>query len=156
MTTAIAAYGQEPGRAAFLREGDKVVFWQTNHLTGGTGGVCVVKFGFESDSLTQPLDGLTLTIRVIDRTGTDLGVSRLVLTESLGGTRGARYREATFHGVLRWPGQEDGELSPLCYGETTLVVESAVAKQAGKPVDLVRFGQLELTTFQRVNVKVGK
>jgi hypothetical protein len=69
--------------------------------------------------------------------------------------RGAgRYAEATFEGVYKWPNQDDGERSPLCYEGTSLTVESAIGKQSGKIVDLVRFGQLEFTSFQRLQVKV--
>ena len=156
LANAVVVQGQEAGPATFSHDRGKVAFWQTNHLSGGTGGVCIAKFGFEGESLTRPLEGLALTIRVLNKSGVDLGLSKLVLTDQLGGPRAQRYAEGTLEGVHKWPGQDDGELSPLCYEGTTLVVESAIGKQAGKTVDLVRFGQLAFTEFQRVKVKVGK
>lgn len=148
------AYAQEATPAEFRVKDAKVAFWQTNHLSGGTGGVCLVTFGFESEALNYPIESLTLSIRVIDKTGKDLGVSKLILSEPIGSSWVERYREATFSGPLKWPDPDD--LSPLCYKETTLVIENAVGKQNGKLVDLVRFDQLEFTAFPRLNIKVKK
>ena len=144
---------QEPTRANFWREDDKVLFWQTNHLSGGQ-GTCVVKFGFLGSALKEPLENLTLSIRIKNKNGTDLGLAKLVVVEPFGATGAGRYAEATFEGVHRWPNQDDGERSPLCYEGASLTVESAIGKQSGKIVDLVRFGQLEFTSFQRLQVKV--
>src|SRR5262245_3173708 len=107
-------FAQEVVGATFLEDGGKVRFWQTNHLSGGTGGVCVVKFGFEGESLKEPINDLTLTIRLIGKDGKDLGTAPLKLPQPLGGARVSRYSEATFDGVHNWPGQDDGEMSPLC------------------------------------------
>jgi hypothetical protein len=130
------------------------MFWQTNLLTGNQ-GTCVVKFGFDGSSLRQPVENLTLAIRVIDKTGADLGVEKLTL-ETFGASGVGRYTEGTFYGVTKWPKQDDGQWSPLCDEGTTLSVESAIGKQAGKVVDLVRFGQLEFTSFKKITVTLKK
>ena len=145
---------QEPSPATMWREGEKVLFWQTNHVTGGMGGLCCVRFGFYGEALKEPIEGLTLAIRTIDKSGTDLGVAKVTLERALGGPRVDRYQEVLFCGVNKWPNQNDGKLSPLCYEQTTLLIESATGKQGNKVVDLVRFGQLEFTTFQKIKVKV--
>jgi hypothetical protein len=149
MNGATSAVAQEPTRA-----NGKVTFWQTNHLAGGQ-GMCVVRFGFSAGNLYESIETLTLAIRLIDAKGVDLGVATLTLLEPLGGSRGASYREAAFEGVPTWPHQDDGEISPLCYEGTRLIVQSAIGTQSGRRVDLVRFKQLEFTTFQKVNVQVG-
>lgn len=133
----------------------QVLFWQTNRLAGGQ-GACVVKFGFDGAALASPLEGLTLRIRVLDRKGADLGTADLALPSALGGSGAARYREAAFEGVARWPQQDDGAPSPLCDEATTLVVESASGRQSGKSVDLVRSGRLIFTAFPRIKVRVVK
>lgn len=148
------AFAQDTAPAEFRVKDAKVSFWQTNLLGGGTGGVCLVAFGFEADGLSNPIENLTLSIRVIDKYGVDLGPAKLSLSEPIGCCRAERYREAVFGSTLKWPDPED--ISPLCYKETTLVVESAVGIQSGKVVDLVRFGQLEFTAFPRLNIKVKK
>lgn len=155
LTGAASTVAQEPTRAKLLRDNGKVTFWQTNHLAGGQGGTCVVRFGFLADNLDEPIENLTLAIRLIDAKGVDLGVATLTLLEPLGGPRAARYREAVFEGVRKWPHQDDGEISPLCYEGTRLIVQSAIGTQSSRRVDLVRFKQLEFTTFQKVNVQVG-
>jgi len=152
---ATSAHSQEPTRAAFWKETDKVVFWQTNHLSGNQ-GTCVVKFGFDGATLKQPIENLTLTIRIVARNGTDLGVNNLVLFESFGASGAGRYTEGTFEGVAKWPDQDDGQWSPLCDEGATLIVESAIGKQAGRVVDLLRFNQLEFTSFRKVTVKLKK
>ena len=149
-----SAHAQEPARAAFWADNGKVVFWQTNLLTGNQ-GTCVVKFGFDGSALRQPIENLTLAIRIIDKTGADLGVEKLVL-ETFGASSVGRYTEGMFYGVTNWPNQADGQWSPLCDDGTTLSVESAIGKQAGKFVDLVRFDQLEFTAFKKINVRVKK
>lgn len=153
MIAATQLRAEEPARAVFFASGEKVLFWQTNRLSGAQ-GTCVIKFGFDGRALMQPIEALTLIIRVVDKNGSDLGTANLVLTDPLGGTNVARYREALFEGVSRWPLQEDGALNPLCAEGTTLVVESATGKQSGKVVELVRFGQLEFTSFPKIAVKV--
>jgi interleukin receptor mimic protein A len=148
-----SAHSQEPSRAAFWTDNGKVLFWQTNLLAGNQ-GMCVVKFGFDGAALRQPIENLTLAIRVIDKAGADLGVEKLVL-ETFGASGAGRYTEAMF-GVMKWPNQADGQWSPLCEEGTTLTVESAIGKQAGRVIDLVRFGQLEFTSFKKINVKLRK
>ena len=115
-----------------------------------------MRFGFDGAALSHPIENLTLAIRVFDKNGVDLGVANLVLTDPLGGAGFARYREASFDGVPKWPMQEDGALSPLCDEGTTLVVESAVGMQSGKAIDLVRSRQFEFTSFPRINVRLKK
>ena len=148
------AVAQDSAPAEFRTKDAKVSFWQTNHLSGGTGGVCLIAFGFESEALSAPIENLTLSIRVIDKAGVDIGLVKFTFSEPLGGSRAERYREAAFGATLKWPDPDD--ISPLCYKETTLIIESAVGKQSGKVVDLVRFGQLEFTAFPRLNIKVKK
>jgi hypothetical protein len=137
---------EEATRAVFSGGGEKVVFWQTNRLSDGQ-GTCAVKFGFNGTDLNQPIDNLTLAIRTVGKNGADLGVANLALVDPLGGSGVARYREALFEG---------GASSPLCDEGTSLIVESAIGKQSGKVIELVRFGQLEFTSFPRINVRVGK
>jgi len=67
---------QEPTRANFWREDDKVLFWQTKHLSGGQ-GTCVVKFGFLGSALKEPLENLTLSIRLRIRTAQILALLSL-------------------------------------------------------------------------------
>lgn len=148
------AFAKDAAPAEFHVKDEKVRFWQTNHLSGGTGGVCLITFGFEAEALSNPIENLTLSIRVINKVGIDLGFVKLTLSEPLGGSRAERFREATFGNTLQWPDHDD--ISPLCYKETTLIVESAVGNQSGKVIDLVRFGQLEFTAFPRLNIKVKK
>jgi hypothetical protein len=155
MVAAAPLRAQDPVPAVFSDPGGKVLFWQTNRLAGGQ-GTCTVRLGFDGATLAQPIDDLTLAVRVLHKNGTDLGIANLVLVDPLGGAGAARYREALFEGVSRWPLQDDGALSPLCDEGTTLVVESAMGRQSGKAIDLVRFGQLEFTSFPRIRVKVGK
>lgn len=152
--TVAPAHAQEPTRAAFWADNGKVVFWQTNLLTGNQ-GTCAVKFGFDGSALKQPIENLTLTIRITDKAGADLGVEKLVL-KTFGASGVGRYTEGMFYGVTKWPNQDEGQWSPLCDDGTTLSVESAIGKQAGKVVDLVRFGQLEFTSFKKINVRVKK
>lgn len=149
-----SAFAQDSAPAEFHVKDEKVRFWQTNHLSGGTGGVCLVTFGFEAEALSNPIENLTLSIRVIDKVGVNLGFVKFTLSEPLGGSRAERYREAAFGSTLKWPDHDD--ISPLCYKETTLIVESAIGKQSGKVIDLVRFGQLEFMAFPRLNIKVKK
>jgi hypothetical protein len=151
---ALSAHSQEATCAIFWTDNGKVVFWQTNLLAGNQ-GTCVVKFAFDGSALRQPVENLTLAIRVIDKTGADLAVEKLTL-ETFGAFGAGRYTEGVFHGVTKWPKQDDGQWSPLCDEGTTLSVESATGKQAGKVVDLVRFGQLEFTSFKKINVRLKK
>jgi hypothetical protein len=155
MIAAAPIRAEEPARAVFSGSGEKVLFWQTNRLSGGQ-GTCVVKFGFNGTALNQPIENLTLAIRVVDKNGADLGIANLVLADPLGGSGVAKYREALFEGVSKWPLQDDGALSPLCDEGTTLIIESAMGKQSGKVIELVRFGQLEFTSFPRIKVRVRK
>lgn len=155
MITTAPVGAEEPARATFSGSGGKVLFWQTNHLSGGQ-GTCAVRFGFNGTALNQPIENLTLAIRIVDKNGADLGVANLILVDPLGGSGVARYREALFEGVSKWPLQDDGALSPLCEEGTTLIVESAMGKQSGKAIELVRFGQLEFTSFPRIKVRVGR
>lgn len=153
LVIAMPVGSQEPVRAAFSAENAKVRFWQTDHLAGGQ-GTCVVRLGFDGTALKAPIEDLTLTIRVLDKNGVGLGTADLALLQPIGPPMASRYGEALFEGVPEWPLQDDGEPSPLCDEGTTLVVESAVGKQSGRVVDLVRFGQLEFTAFPRLNIKV--
>jgi hypothetical protein len=152
---AASARAEDARQAAFAAGSGRVQFWQTNRLAGGQ-GTCILRFGFQGSGLSQPIEKLTLVIRIVDRNGADLGTGNLVLDEPLGGSNAARYREGTFEGVTRWPLQDDGAPSPLCDDDTALIVESAAGRQAGKIVDLVRFGQLRFTAFPRIRVKVGE
>src|SRR5262245_24750140 len=65
----------------------KLSFWQTNHLTGGQGGTCAVRLGFDGSLLQSPIDGLTLSIRVLTPDGVDLGLSTFSLESPLGGSQ---------------------------------------------------------------------
>ena len=148
-------YGEDPRPATFWKEGERVRFWQTDHLSGNQ-GTCVVKFTFDGAGLNKPLENLKLAIRVIDEKGIDLGVGHLVLGWPLGASGAGRYGEANFRGVRNWPLAEHGKPSPLCYKGTRLIVESAIGQQNNTKIDLVRFRQLEFTSFQPVNIQVGE
>ncbi len=151
---AASVQAQQSFPATFVSSGGKVRFWQTNHLSGGQGGACLIVFGFDGNDLRSPIETFSVGIRVVTHTGVDLGVSTLSLSQSLGGVHADRYREGTFSGPAHWPLESEGALSPLCDNGVKLLVESASGRQAGTLVDLVRFHQLAFTAFPRVFVKV--
>jgi hypothetical protein len=131
-----------------------VTFWQTSHVGGGTGGSCAVGFGVYGDALASPVEGLTPEIRTIDGRGRHLGLAPARLDVPRG-PRVDRSRELWCAGPARWPGQDDGEPSPLCHEGTTLVAESARGRQRGQPADLVRHRQLGFTTVRKTRARVS-
>lgn len=132
-----------------VRDNGKILFWQTG-FTGGQGGACAIKFGFQAQDYSKAIDDITISFRAFARDGKDMGVHELRL-QKLGGSHADEYAEATFM-IEKWPNQERGLFSPLCDNKTRLVVEGAVGTQLGKTIDL----KLKFTTFQKISVTVKK
>lgn len=149
----IAAHGA-PQAAETANDG-KVLFWQTGRSSGGKSGSCVVDFGFNGGALKEAIENLVLKIRVVGGDGTDFGTQDLALGAPLGGDAVDSSAGGVAFSLENWPHRDDGALSPLCDKRVRLVVEGATGTQAGKSVDLVKFGQLQFTAFQRIEVSVA-
>jgi hypothetical protein len=145
----------EPAEAAAVWKNGKVRFWQSGHFSGSQGGACTVAFVLDGQNLSAAITDLTLSIRTLGSNGDDFGTQEMRLDAPLGGTHVNQYATATFM-LEKWHGQEDGILSPLCDKGSRLLVEGAIGIQSGKTVDLIRFDQLEFSTFQKIDVKVKK
>jgi hypothetical protein len=146
--------GQDIPQAAEVANEGKVTFWQSGYRTGGSGGACVARFDFFGGALIAEVDNLTLGVRVFGSDGQDLGVHGLALGAPLGGGGAGQHVEAGFT-LNDWPHKKEGVPSPLCSRAVRLIVESAVGRQGDKTVDLVRYGQLKFTEFQRLSVAVA-
>lgn len=131
----------------------QVWFWQTN-LSAGNQGTCGVDFFFDGSNLEKAIEHLTLTVHIIDAGGHDLATEQMALETPLGGFGFQRFAKASLSSPEKWPGQDDGSLSPLCDHRTTLLVESAIGTQDGKTVDLVRSHKLGFTSFPKIKVKI--
>jgi len=151
---AAPAMGQTVPQAAETANEGKVTFWQSGYRAGGSGGACSARFEFFGGALTAEIADLTLGVRVFGSDGRDLGVHALSLGAPLGGGGAGQRAEKDF-ALDDWPHKSEGARSPLCGRGTRLVVESAVGRQGDKTVDLVRFGQLKFTEFQRMSVAVA-
>lgn len=151
------AAAQDTSPAIFSRPGSFVSIYQRD-LRLANQGICVVEFGVDGQGLSAAIENLTFAVRVIGADGKDFGTGKFALSKPLGGMHVSQYVVASFEGqdipaLMQFIG--DVGSSPLCLEGTTLVFESAVGKQSGKLVDLVRYGQLHYTAQRLIKVNIG-
>jgi hypothetical protein len=152
------ATAQEPSPASFRAPASSVSIHQRDLILGGQ-GICVFEFAVDGQGLAAPIEDLVFAVRVVGPDGKDLGVGRVALKEELGGARAYWYAIARLEGqdipaLMEFVG--DAGSSPLCLEGTALVFESAIGKQSGRVVDLVRHGQLRYAPQRLVKVRIGR
>lgn len=149
---------QEGSPAKFVEQGAYVAIYQRDSVLANQ-GICVVEFGFNGQNLSLPIEDLTFTVRVLGADGKNFGTGKFALSKPLGGNHVSASAIGYFDGqdmpeLMEFTGNMGS--SPLCLEGVSLVFESAIGKQAGRFVDLVRYGQLRYTTQRLLKVKINE
>lgn len=120
-------------------------------------GWCVAEFGFDGSNLEEPIEDLTIGVRVFDKDGNDKGLGQ-IRVDRLGGAQASRRAHASLGlDVPAWKEiVSDVGSSPLCWEGVSLVLESAVGTQGDRRVDLVKYGQLHYAMPKLLNVRLKR
>jgi len=148
------AFSAESNLSPAKTKGPQIKFWQSNFLYDK--GYCMVEFTFDSVSIKDPIENITVTVEVLNSKHYQLGEADFNLDGPLTGGGAGRYAKGMFEGLEKWPGIDDGLASPVCYKGTRLVIKKAIGKQNGNTVDLVKLGLLKYVRMEIANVSVGK
>jgi len=153
---ALAAGAEQVSQARFVRTPAYVSFWQRGGVEFTGQGWCVAEFGFDGSNLAEPIEDLTIGVRVFDKDGNDKGLGR-IRVDRLGGEQASRRANASLDGLDTPEWKEivsDVGSSPLCWEGVSLVLESAVGTQGGRRVDLVKYGQLHYAMPKLLKVRL--
>ena len=152
------SYGVENySPADFWREGDSVKFWQ-NEIVYSNQGYCHVNFVFDGRALNGGIENLTIFVTLKNPKGINTFTGNFVVHGNdngpLGGSGVNAVVSAEFHGPQQWESMTDGEVSPLCNQESTMIVNKAIGKQNNKIVELISNNQLKYVEARKIKVKI--
>ncbi len=155
---ALAAGADQASQARFSRAPAYVSFWQKGGVELVGQGWCIAEFGFDGSNLAEPIEDLTIGVRVFDKDGNDKGLAR-IRVDRLGGEQASRRANASLEGldVPEWKEiVSDVGSSPLCWEGVSLVIENAAGTQGGRRVELVKYGQLRFTIPKLLEVRLKR